>query len=302
MSERTDRLRAALEQAAGRVVITGHDAPDVDSLAGCVLMRALADFWGIAAQIVTMTRADEQAMDVMAKFGFDAEGWRGEIDESDSLVLIDHHQPLHGGSVVAVIDHHPTACPPNAQYVQIEGSGASTLMVLNLMKEAGMQPDTKQRALAVTALYLDTIALRSAKIPPEEVVWGRQEARALGLDENWLEREGMGLEDMTRPAHELAMLGRKVYTFAGRRVLSTYVQTDAMTEELLAQILDILKEEIAREQAALWVFIVQDPAKGRTSEYDIAPDGTVREIAYDFLASRGKNVMPRVEREMMEGV
>lgn len=301
MSERTDRLRAALETASGRLVITGHDAPDVDSLAGCVLMHALADYWGIAAQIVTMTGADEQARDVMGKFGYDAQAWRGEIAQTDSLVLIDHHQPLHGGNVVAVIDHHPTACPPAAPYVQIEGSGASTKMMLDLMIEAGMQPDRKLRALAVTALYIDTIALRSVKIPPEEIIWARQEAKALGLDEGWLEREGMGLEDMTRPPRELAMLGRKVYTFAGRRVLSTYVQTDAMTGGLLAQILNILEEETAREKAALWVFIVQDPAKGCTSEYDIAPDGTVREIQYDFLASRGKTVMPRVEREMMEG-
>lgn len=301
MDERAQRLRSALERAPGRLVITGHDAPDVDSLVSCVLVRSLAAHWGIAAQIVTPTAADEQAQAVLGRFGYDVQAWRGETGSGDSLVLVDHRQPLHPGRVVAVIDHHPTACPPQAPYVQIEESGACALMALRLMREAGMAPDAQMRALAVTALYLDTMALRSAKVSPQEIAWARREARALGMDESWLEREGVGLEDMTRPAAELAMLGRKVYAMGGRRVLSTYVQTDAMTPQKLDEILAILKEEIAREKAALWVFMVQDPMRGRTQEYDIRPDGTLRAIEYPFLASRGKNVMPRVEREMMEG-
>lgn len=298
MSERTEALRAALAVARGRLVITGHDTPDVDSVASCVLMKGLLDAWGIAAQIVLPTAADKQAHRVMARFGIDVDAWRGGITQADSLLLVDHHQPLHPGEVLACVDHHPTDYPPCFPYVQIEPSGACALMALHLWEEAGVPVTRTARELAVTALYLDTIALRSAKIPPEEARWAAEQAARLGMDVDWLVREGMGLRDMSLPARTLAMLGKKVYDFGGKRVCSTYVQTNEMTQEKLGKILGVLREAVVREGACLWVFLVHDPAAMRSAEYDIAPDGAVRMQSYEYLASRGKDVMPRVEREM----
>lgn len=296
-------LRAALEAGAqkGRLAITGHDAPDVDSCAACAMLSELAAFWCIPAQIVLPTRADEQACRVLPRFGLHPDEWRGALTAADALVLADHHAPLHPGQVVAVIDHHPTLCPPEAPFVCIEPAGACAAMVYRLMIAAGMEPDARWEALAVTALYLDTMALRSAKIPPQEAAWARETAARLGMDIPWLEQEGLGLEDMTRPAAELARLSLKRYEFAGVRVLSSYVQTDAMTQERLRAILREVRGALMESGAALWVFLHQDPVAMRTTEFDLYADGRERRIDYDFLASRGKNVMPRVERELTAG-
>ena len=296
-------LRAALEAGAqrGRLAITGHDAPDVDSCAACAMLAELAAFWRIPAQIVLPTRADEQARRVLPRFGLHPDEWRGALTAADALVLADHHAPLHPGQVVAVIDHHPTLCPPEAPFVCIEPAGACAAMVYRLMIAAGMEPDARWEALAVTALYLDTMALRSAKIPPQEAAWARETAARLGMDIPWLEQEGLGLEDMTRPAAELARLSLKRYEFAGVRVLSSYVQTDAMTQERLRAILREVRGALMESGAALWVFLHQDPVAMRTTEFDLYADGRERRIDYDFLASRGKNVMPRVERELTAG-
>ena len=293
-------LRAALKEGArrGRLAMTGHDAPDVDSCAACAMLASLAAFWHIPAQIVLPTRADEQARRVLPRFGLNPDGWRGGLTGEDALALVDHHAPLHPGRVVAVIDHHPTLSPPDAPYVRIEPAGACAAMVYRLMVAAGMAPDARWEALAVTALYLDTMALRSAKIPPQEAAWAREAAARLRLDTAWLEKEGLGLEDMTRPAAELARLGLKRYDFAGVRVISSYVQTDAMTGERLRGILHEVRGALAESGAALWVFLHQDPVAMRTTEYDLYADGRERRIDYGFLASRGKNVMPRVEREL----
>lgn len=301
MSERTERLRFLLEQAAasGRMVITGHDRADVDSVVSCVLLKRLLAAWSIPAEII-LFEPDRQSRRVMLRFDVNIEGSTGETEKQDSLILVDHHQTSHEGRVIACIDHHPTDFPPDFPYVQLENSGACAVLVLRLMKEAGVCITPEDERLAITALYLDTIALKSAKITKEEAAWGEMEARRLGLDESWLKQEGMGLRDMTLPARELAMLGKKTYIFRGRRVLSTYVQTDAMTEEKLRAILSVLREEMKEERAALWVYLVHDPVRMRSAEYDLAPDGSVKEIAYGFLASRGKDVMPRVEREMGE--
>lgn len=298
MSERTDALRSVLAAAQGRLVITGHDTPDVDSVASCILMKGLLDAWKVEAQIVLPTEPDKQVRRVMARYGMDADVWRGEITQADSLVLVDHHQPLHPGKVLACVDHHPTDYSPDYPYVQIEPSGACALMALRLWEEAGVPVTRNAEELAVTALYLDTIALCSAKIPPREAEWGREQAARLGMDEAWLLSEGLGLRDMNLPARTLAMLGKKVYDFGGRRVCSTYVQTHEMTAEKLDQILGVLREAVALERAALWVFLVHDPIAMRSVEYDIAPDGSVQMRPYGYLASRGKDVMPRVEREM----
>lgn len=300
MSERTERLFALIKTAAkdNRIVVTGHDNPDVDSLAACLLMHRLLVRRGIPAQIVLPTRADMQSRRVMPRFGIQPDEYMGEIRESDALILVDHHQPLHPGHVIACIDHHPTDFPPDYPYVQIEESGACAVMALRLLEEAGVPVTQDDRALAVTALYLDTIALRSTKIQPEEAAWGAAHAAELGLDMDFLMREGMRLRDMNASAQELAMLGRKCYDFGGRRVLSTYVQTHDIPQGKLDEILAVLREELTREGASMWVFLVHDPVAGYSVEYDITPDGGVSEYQYDVLASRGKDVMPRVERMM----
>ena len=46
------------------------------------------------------------------------------------------------------------------------------------------------------------------------------------------------------------------------------------------------------------MYLVHDPVRMRSTEYDLAPDGSVKTIEYDYLASRGKDVMPRIERAM----
>ena len=297
--KKTENLRALCEAAAarGRLVITGHDRADVDSVASCVLMQRLLAAWGVQSEIV-LCEPDGQSRRVMARFGVDVQALAGETAPEDALILVDHHQTAHAGRVIACIDHHPTEVPPDFAFVEIGDSGACAVMVLRLMQEAGVPVTQEDERLAVTALYLDTIALKSAKIGREEAAWGEAQARRLGLDEDWLRREGMGLMDMRLPARELAMLGKKVYVFGKRRVLSTYVQTDAMTEEKLGEILAVLREALAREQADLWVFLVHDPVRLCSTEVDLTPDGQARTIPYDCLISRGRDVMPRVERAM----
>ena len=298
MSERTDALRSVLvhEAAHRRLVITGHDNPDVDSIISCVLMQRLLAAWGIHAQIVLHTPADRQSRRVMARFGMDMDGWLGKATQEDGMILVDHHQPLHEGTVLVCVDHHATPCPPAYPYTQIEPCGACAAMVLRLMQEAQVSISQEDVCLTVTALYLDTIALRSTKVLEHEVAWAKQQVKLLDMDESWLLAEGLKLEDMTLPPKVLAQRGRKVYRYGNSTVISTYVQTDAMTPECLETILGEIRKEIAREKAVLWVFLVHDPIGQRTMEYDVSADGSVCVMDHGCLASRGKDVMPRVEQ------
>ena len=276
------KLKTALQKATarGRVALIGHDAPDVDSVVSCVLMAALCAAWQIPAEIILPTRADEQTRQVMPKFGVHPDALMKPTRPDDQLVLLDHHQALHEGEVCACIDHHPTAYPPEGDFVCIEPVGACALLVMRLMEAAGMELTKEQRKLVVLAMYLDTIALRSSKISIDERRWAREEAARLGMDEAWLIREGMDL--------------------AGLSVCSTYVQTDAMTPAVLDAILGVLRAEIVRKGVQRWVFLVHNPCLERTDRYDLFPGGGIRATHYDFLASRGKVIMPDVERQMTE--
>lgn len=298
MTDRAQRLHQVCAEAVGRIVLTGHDHADVDSVISCLLMRRLLGAWGMDAAVVLPGGSDGQSARVLAGFGIDTAPLAGEIGPGDCLILLDHHQPLHGGRVIACIDHHPTDMPVEYAYVQIEPRGACALQVLDLMREAGIAMDAQDERLAVTALWLDTVALRSAKISKEEADWGRDRARALGLNMDMLEREGLGLADLTRPPEWLAMQSKKTYIFSGRRVCSTMIQAHGMEEAQIEAILDVLRRAAAQEGADLWVYLASDPIAMRSVRYDIAPGGCIKRIPYDFLASRGKNVMPDVERRM----
>ena len=302
MNGRTERLFALCRAAAARtrLVITGHDRADADAALSCVLMRELLARAGIGVQIV-LTAPDAQAGRVLARFGEDESALGGAIRSTDALVLCDHHRPEHAGEVVACVDHHPTDFPPDFPYTQIEAAGACAVMVLRLFGEAGFEPGARCTEMAVTALYLDTVALRSAKLPPAEGDGARETAARLHMDTAWLTREGLHLRDMRLPAAVLASTDEKRYDFGGRTVISTYVQTDAMTPGTLDAILAEARAALAESGAALWVFLHHDPVAGFTVEYDLWPDGRTETVRYDFVASRGKNVMPCVER-MMRGM
>ena len=296
------KLKAALEGAAarGRVALIGHDTPDVDSVVSCALMRSLCRAWGVPAEIILPTQADEQTRRILPQFGLFPDAFLKPTRPDDQLVLLDHHQAFHAGQICACIDHHPTTYPPEGEFVCIKPVGACALLVMRLMEAAGVALTRAERELVVLAMYLDTIALRSSKISIDERRWAHDEAVRLGMDEAWLEREGMDLADMTLPPETLAMMGRKRYDFAGVSVCSTYVQTDAMTPALLDAILGILRAETVREGVQRWVFLVHDPRRTRTDRYDLFPGGGVQATHYDFLASRGKVIMPDVERQMTE--
>ena len=296
------KLKAALQGAAarGRVVLIGHDTPDVDSVVSCALMRSLCRAWGVPAEIILPTQADEQTRRILPQFGLFPDAFLKPTRPDDQLVLLDHHQAFHAGQICACIDHHPTTYPPEGEFVCIKPVGACALLVMRLMEAAGVALTRAERELVVLAMYLDTIALRSSKISIDERRWAHDEAVRLGRDEAWLEREGMDLADMTLPPETLAMMGRKRYDFAGVSVCSTYVQTDAMTPALLDAILGILRAETVREGVQRWVFLVHDPRRTRTDRYDLFPGGGVQATHYDFLASRGKVIMPDVERQMTE--
>ena len=302
MSGRTERLFALCRAAVARtrLVITGHDRADADAALSCVLMRELLARAGIGVQIV-LTAPDAQAGRVLARFGEDESALGGAIRSTDALVLCDHHRPEHEGEVVACVAHHPTDYPPDFPYTQIEAAGACALMVLRLFGEAGFEPGARCTEMAVTALYLDTVALRSAKLPPAEGDWARETAARLHMDTACLTREGLHLRDMRLPAAVLARTDEKRYDFGGRTVISTCVQTDAMTPEALDAILAEVRAALAASGAALWVFLHHDPVAGFTDEFDLWPDGRTETVHYGFVASRGKNVMPRVER-MMRGM
>ena len=131
MSERTQQLYELCQRAEkkGRIVIIGHDRADVDSAAACVLMNRLLERWEIASHIV-LHEPDKQSRRVMARFDVDVSALEGETKDTDFLILVDHHQSAHPGSVLACIDHHPTEYPPEFPYVQIEDCGACAVMVL----------------------------------------------------------------------------------------------------------------------------------------------------------------------------
>ena len=298
---RAKALLAALAGGTGEIAILGHDNPDMDSLLSCVLMERLLCFWGFSPRIVLHTPADGQCRRLMPQLGFDPESWRGETKPCDRLILVDHHTAQHAGRVIAVVDHHQTDYPPDAPYVQIEPSGACAAMIYRLMLEAGMDDAPENESLAVMALYLDSVALRSTKIRPEEAAWAKARAGELALDEAWLIREGLGLQDMRLPTTMLAMTGKKRFIFGEKVVFSSYVQTNEMTDARLCALLDCVRGELAQTGADLWVFLHHDPDAMRSVEYDLWPGAGMDTIDYGRLVSRGKDVMPRVEREMRDG-
>lgn len=282
-----------------RIVITGHTNPDADSLISSWLLADFLRWQGYDCRIYVAEVTEREGLRAAEHLGLDWTGCRTLPEEDEVLFLVDHHVPAFDRPVVGCIDHHP--CQERYDYPIYQNLRASSTarIIFRLMEEAGMPLTKHHRELAASSVWLDTQAMKSSKFCPEDGPWVLAETEALGLDKDWLEREGLGLMDLTLPMEELVVIGMKKYTIAGKSVWSGGLRCHPLTEDVMARAIAV-SEGMRRDNGVdLWLVLMSDPVAGRTEEADLTDSGVVR-YSYPRLMSRSMDIMPRVERELNE--
>ena len=99
---------------------------------------------------------------------------------------------------------------------------------------------------------------------------------------------------------EIISNGEKWYSFKrSNDVFSSYLQLYGMPAyEIRERWLELVKEKLIKTDSELGIFIIYDMKNNETYEYQVKKSKTSMMI-YSGILSRGKDIMPKVERKYM---
>lgn len=287
-------------EAGGKIVVTGHDLPDNDSIISSVMLRYLLSKAGVESSVKFGTRPDNVTLrdatelELLGGISFDG------FDKDDLLVLVDHHVCFYDNRVIACVDHHTT--PPEACFdFNLVVKASSCGRVIYDMAEAHGLSDDFLEGLGITSVYLDTQSCKSPKFNQSDLPWLADGVKRLMLDEKKLIKMGFCICDIADGAEVLSGYGLKRYPFGEKLGASTCVQIDIEKEGewnlVIDEIVKILKKRMNDEGVFLWAFVVNKPEIARSDIYFICPDGSVKVERLDRVASRSRDVIPVVKAE-----
>lgn len=283
------------------IKIIGHDNLDVDSVISCLLMERLLMFKKIDAKFVVFDKnVDEDTLDVLGKLGIDISQRVASFNEDeDKLFLIDHNETNRHGIVVGCIDHHPVINPKRYDIYFNEPSSSTAIHVYKIMCDNGYIFNECEIRMIIAATYVDTCSLKSEKTLKKDIVLMSKLSCEWSIDLNEYYIMGLMINDIKNDSIDrLAFYGEKKYCYDGRNVKSSYVQV-LLYDDFLErenEILEYILEDVkSNKKLYMRVFLVVCLESEVTVEYRIYKN-SVDKIEYNKILSRGKNVMPNIEK------
>ena len=287
-------------EAGGKIVVTGHDLPDNDSIISAVMLRYLLARLGVEAVIKFGTRPDnvtlrdQTELDNLGGITFDG------FDEGDRLILVDHHVCFYNNRVIGCVDHHTTPPEANFDFNLVVKASSCGRVIYDMASAAGVADDYLER-LGVISVYLDTQSCKSPKFNQSDLPWLADGIERLGIDEKKIIKMGFCICDIADGAEVLSGYGLKRYPFGDKLGASTCVQIDIEREDewqgVIDEIIAILVKRMNDEGVFLWAFVLNKPEIARSDIYFIRPDGSLKIERLDRVASRSRDVIPYVKAE-----
>lgn len=277
------------------IVILGHQNPDVDSIISGIVLSQYLKYKGYnCSYIIPDKNIDIETSQILSNFGINCNLYKNQIPKESLLILVDHHETVYDGDVVAVIDHHPTIKEFNYPiYINKKASSTSKL-IYDIIKQEDENFLTKELIeLIIVALLVDTCSFKSSKTNIEDIPWVQHICKDLNLDLEYLKTVGYCLTDLT-DSYVSSIHGFKEFKFIDKVVKTSYIQVEDFNFDIINNNINILKSKVREENIFMWVFIVVDIKHEKTLEYLIYSD-KIDLIKHNCIASRGSNIMPNIE-------
>ena len=278
-----------------KIIVTGHDMPDCDSIISAVMLRELLARLGVETEIKFATRPDGVTERICRELGvLDGVNFDG-FEEQDKLVLVDHHVTFYKNEVVACVDHHTTLPKPDFALNLVQKASSCGRIIYDMALAAGASDDWMEK-MAIYSVYLDTQSCLAPKFEKSDLPWLADGIARLAIDEKDLVKKGFCLNSLDESADVLGMYAYKRYEFDGKVGASTCIQIDPDEigwSEKIDEIIGFLKKKMLIDGARLWVFVVNKPSKVQSDLYFIR-ENAVEAVALDRLASRSRDVVPHM--------
>ena len=282
-----------------KIIILGHDKVDVDSVvSGYLLEKVLANNGYNVTFCITDKIISKETNDILKEFDFDASKYQREfVDTEDTkYILVDHNERNLKGEIIAIIDHHPTSKKIDLELYFNKAISSTSLYLCKGNEEFNKEDIT----FAALAAMLDTASFNSTKGREEDKLWVIDKCKQLGIDYNKLYETGLYFAPLN-DLKECSLNGLKKYNYDGKKVESSYVHIndDKSNDDKIKQIVEILKQYVKENKLDMFVFIVHDMSVLKTRIYKITNDD-VKEERYSKYTSRGNDIMPSIEKNIIK--
>lgn len=306
LKERVLAFADEMKKRDNELIILGHDNIDVDAFLSGVLISKLFDYLGVRNRFCiweTVAVDGETSQIVLNLLGMDMRKWVNTEDGEDEnrlLFLEDHFETFHKGKVVGCIDHHPTSKQVEFDFEYRRKSCATAYMVYEIMKLVGYKPSKEESKMIIVSMMVDTTSFMSSKTIPEEVEVAKRLADKYQFDYDALIKYCLCLTPIASMKRcEIVSNGQKYYDYSGNKVGSAYLQLYELPDEMIINgWLRVIHDKILKEKLKMQVFIIFAIKDNKTYEYCVTKK-SVNEIIHDGILSRGKDIMPEIEKSFI---
>lgn len=280
-----------------KLIILGHENPDVDSIVSGYILEKILIKKGYSAEFIIPDKSiNKDTLDICIKNGLNPISFIKNVnfeDKSIKYILVDHNQRDLAGEIVCIIDHHPANTQIKTKHYYNKKVSSTACFICqgneHLLDESSIK-------LAIIATLVDTASFHSTKGRAEDKAWVIGMCKKYNLDYNELAKEGLTLTPLDNIA-VAGLNGLKKYNFNGKKVESSYIQVEISqhTEDKIQQIIHTLKQYISNNKLTAFVFIVHDMKRFETTYYLIT-ENNITTKNYPRYTQRGDTIMPEVEK------
>lgn len=278
------------------IIILGHKNPDVDSIVSGIILSKYLNYKGYnCSYIIPDKNIDHESYTVLKEFGIDCKDYLKDMPGDSNLILVDHHETSYRGRVLAVIDHHPTIKQFNYPFYINKASSSTSKLIYDIIKNEDDSFLTKDIIeLIILSMLIDTCSFKSSKTNPVDIPWTKKICIDLNLDFERLKRLGYCLTNLDNPDIS-CMHGFKEFKYNNKIVKTSYIQCNSFNFYKINKNVEILKNKVINDNIFMWMFLVTDIENEKSLEYRIYQNN-IELIEHDFIASRGSNIMPQIEK------
>lgn len=299
-----------------KVLVFGHQNPDMDTIGSAVAMSYLLNHTGYEAEAVALGTPNEEANYALNYFELEAprviETAANEVTE---VVLVDHNEAqqsvsdLDKVSVKAVVDHHRIANFKTADplYYRAEPVGCTATIILKLFKEKNVEIPREIAGVMVSAIISDTLLMKSPTCTVEDVTAAEELAQIadISLDVYGLEMLKAGTDISDKSAIDILNDDAKSFPMGDETVRIGQVNVVDLNDILVRkdELLEVMREETRLNEYGLCILLVTDIIENNSVAIVDGPAYRQFEMAFkkpiqmntvelEGVVSRKKQVVP----------
>lgn len=306
MGHRLEKLKRELLSLGQKITILGHGNIDFDAFVSGILLSRLFTHLGISNEFILLEKPPKNDT---YRFVKEVVGVRMETyyvgskeNATRNLVLVDHYETTHKGTVFACIDHHPHQKELAYPFYYFKNSCATAYLIYKLMEFAGYPFKQEEIQWVMVSMVTDTSYFKSGKVVQREISKMKRIGKQYHLYFTEMKKYGLSSTRLYKlNLKKVIENGKKQYTFCGKTIISSYIQIGEegkpLTNFYLKCCLHTIQRQRIRQAIFLWVFIVYDLQKNATYLYKVG-EGMQTVKREEEILSRGTDIMPRIEKEI----